>query len=201
MRKKLKLLAASDIHGDEDRFIALAKKAEEEKVDLVLLCGDLFGWVETKNVIKPFKEINKPVFVIPGNHEAFDELDLMVEQYQISNLHGKSVIHSGVGFFGAGGADLIPGFITEKDLSKTLEKAHKGLEKIEHKVLLTHMHPAKSKSTFSGFEGSEEIRKAIMKFKPTLVLHGHIHEGAGLEEKWGNTTIINVGREGRILEI
>lgn len=104
-------------------------------------------------------------------------------------------------FFGAGGTDLLPGFITDKDLAKLLEKAHKGVANMEKKVLITHMHPAGSKSEFSGFEGSKAIKRAIEKFKPNFVLHGHIHEAAGLEERWGNTTIINVGRDGKVIEI
>ncbi|HVY01883.1 MAG TPA: metallophosphoesterase [Candidatus Nanoarchaeia archaeon] len=201
MEKKFRILAASDVHGDSDKFISLAEKAEKEKVDLVLLCGDIFGWNETKNIIKPFKEKNKPVLVIPGNHENFQDLNSLTAYYGIKNIHGSSAIYKEVGIFGAGGADLAPGFITDKDLSKALNKAHKGLEMINKKILVTHMHPAGSKSEFSGFLGSEAVRQAIEKFKPTFAIHGHIHEAAGLEEMWGNTTIINVGRNGRIFEI
>ena len=40
--KKLKVLASSDIHGDTDLAEKLAKRAADENVDLVILCGDLF---------------------------------------------------------------------------------------------------------------------------------------------------------------
>jgi Icc-related predicted phosphoesterase len=36
--KKLRILAASDIHGDSRQFAKLAQRAEKEKVDLVVLC-------------------------------------------------------------------------------------------------------------------------------------------------------------------
>ena len=49
--------------------------------------------------------------------------------------------------------------------------------------------------------GAIAIKAAIEKFKPSFAIHGHIHEGEGLEEKWGNTTIINAGRNGRVFEI
>jgi Icc-related predicted phosphoesterase len=75
------------------------------------------------------------------------------------------------------------------------------LKGIEKKVMLTHMHPSGSKSEFSGFEGSKEIRNAIKKFKPDFLLHGHIHEAAGFEEQIGKTKVINVGKEGKILEL
>ena len=50
----MRILAASDIHGDSKSVKRLADKAEKGKVDLVVLCGDLTGWAETKNIIKPF---------------------------------------------------------------------------------------------------------------------------------------------------
>ena len=67
--------------------------------------------------------------------------------------------------------------------------------------MVTHMHPAGSKSEFSGIEGSEAIRKAIRKFKPDVLLHGHIHEAAGAEEMMDGTRVINVGKKGVVLEL
>jgi len=201
MTKKLKILAASDIHGDSRIAKKLASKAEKEKVDLVVLCGDITGWVETKNIIKPFKDKNQRVLIIPGNHDSFATTDFLAELYGVKNIHGYSVKYENIGFFGAGGADIGPGTISEKELFKTIEKAHSGLKGIEKKIMVTHMHSANSKSEFSGFPGSTSIRKAIQKFKPEILLHGHIHEAAGIEEKIGNTRVINVGREGKIIEI
>ena len=50
--KKFRVLAASDLHGEAKIAKRLAEKAEKEKVDLVVLCGDITGFVETKNIIK-----------------------------------------------------------------------------------------------------------------------------------------------------
>ena len=67
--------------------------------------------------------------------------------------------------------------------------------------MVTHQHPAESYSEFSGIPGSESVRKAIKKFKPEILIHGHIHEGEGIEEKINETKVINVGRKGKIIEI
>ena len=67
--------------------------------------------------------------------------------------------------------------------------------------MVTHMHPSPSISEFSGIPGSKAITTAIKKFKPSILLHGHIHEASGIEQKIGNTRVINVGREGKIIEI
>jgi len=200
--KKLKILAASDLHGDNRATRFLAKKAEKEKVDLVVLCGDLTGFVDSKGLIKPFKDKKQKLLILPGNWDSFATIDFMANFYGVKNIHGYSAEYKGVGFFGAGGADVGPeSFVSEREIMKTLEKAHSGLKGIEKKVMLTHMHPAGSKSEFSGFEGSKSIRKAIKKFKPEILLHGHIHEASGMEEMIGKTKVINVGKKGVILEV
>ncbi len=200
-QKKTRILAASDIHGDSKLAKRLAAKAEKENVDLVVLAGDITGWTESKGLIKPFKDKNQKVLIIPGNHDTFATADFLANLYGVKNIHGYAIQFNNIGFFGAGGADIGPGTISEKELFKTLKKAHGDLEGIEKKIMVTHMHPAGSLSEFSGFPGSESITKAIKKFKPSVLIHGHIHEAAGLQEKIGDTRVINVGREGKIIEI
>lgn len=203
MTKKLRILAVSDIHGDSKLVLKLAKRAEKEKVDLVVICGDIFGFNETNNIIKPFKNRHKKVIIIPGNHDAFATADFVASLYDIKNLHGYSARYNNVGLFGAGGADadIGPGNISEKDLFKTLKKAHEGLKGIEKKIMITHMHPKDSLSEISGIPGSKAISKAIKEFKPDILIHGHIHEAEGIEEIIDQTKVINVGRKGIILEI
>jgi Icc-related predicted phosphoesterase len=202
--KKIKILAASDIEGDSKLAKKLANKAEKEGVDLVVLCGDITSFRETKDIIKPFKDKNKKVLIVPGNHDSFATADFLAEFYGIRNLHGYSVKYDNVGFFGAGGAEdlpFFPGHITEKELFETLKKANSGLRGIEKKIMVTHMHPSDSLSEFSGIRGSRAITKAIKEFKPDILLHGHIHEASGAEEYIGKTKVLNVGREGKIIEI
>jgi Icc-related predicted phosphoesterase len=203
LRKKMRILAAGDMHGDSRRFKKLAEQAEKERADLVVLCGDNLGWFETKDIIKPFKDKHKRVLLVPGNWDSFATTDVVAQIYGVRNIHGYSVKYEDIGFFGAGGAPGSPGAgqITERELMETLEKAYSGLRGIEKKVMITHMHPKGSKSEFSGLEGSDSVRKAIEKFKPDVLLHAHIHEASGIEEKIGKTRVVNVAREGKIIEI
>ena len=63
------------------------------------------------------------------------------------------------------------------------------------------MHHHGSKAEFSGFPGSVDIRKAINKFHPDVLITSHVHEAGGLQEKIGDTTVINVSRNPAIFEI
>ncbi len=198
----MKLLAASDLHGDSDATKRLAARAVKEQVDLVVLCGDLTGFVETNDIIKPFKDKQQKVLILPGNWDSFATADFLAQLYGVRNIHGHSAVYENVGFFGAGGArDVGINPVSEQELADTLKKAHAGLKGIEKKVMLTHEHPAESASEFSGVAGSEAIRKAIDTFKPDVLLHGHIHEAAGADEKIGQTRVVNVGKRGVIIDI
>ncbi len=200
--KKLKILAAADIHGDSTTSRKLAKLAAKEKVDLVLLCGDLTMFdKDSKNLIKPFKDKKLKLLLLPGNHDSFATAEFLAEFYGVTNIHGYSAQYEGVGIFGCGAATFGLSRMTEKQIWDSLEKAHKGIKGLKKKIMVTHTHPRGTKAEFSGFKGSKSIRRAIEKFKPDLVLSGHIHEAEGIEEKIGKTKVINVGRKGKIIEI
>lgn len=205
-KKKTKILAAGDIHGDTGLVKKLAKQAKDENVDLIILTGDLTMWEEdTKNLIGPFAKLKKPILLLHGNHESVATIDFLSEIYSpnTKNLHGYSFISKdkNIGIFGTGGADFGMSAMTEKQFYDTLSKAHKRLKDVKHKIMVTHMHPFKTKAEFSGFQGSKGIRKAIKKFKPDIVLSGHIHEAEGIEEKIGKTKLIQIGKKGKIIEI
>jgi Icc-related predicted phosphoesterase len=204
MKRKTKILAIGDIHGDTGLVKKLAQKAKKEKVDLIIIAGDLTMFEdETKGLIGPFAKLKKPVLLLHGNHESLATVDFLTEIYgpHTKNLHGYSITKDNIGIFGCGGADFGMSAQTETDFFKTLSKAHKGVEKTKKKIMVTHMHPYKSMAEFSGFQGSKGIKKAIKKFKPDIMLSGHIHEAEGIEEKIGKTKVINIGKKGKIIEI
>jgi len=202
-QSKTKILAVGDVHGDE-RFIKnLAKKAEQEKVDLVILTGDLTFFEEsTKNIVGPFVKAKKQVLLIPGNHESVATVDFLVELYpNTKSIHGNSFVKDNIGIFGAGGANVGIHQIKDSEIFELLERGNEKVKGLDKKIMITHMHPLGTKSDFSGFKGSEAIRKAIEKFQPDIAIFSHIHEAAGTEEKIGKTLAVNVSRKERIFEI
>ena len=83
----MRILASGDLHGDISFIEYLAQKAEDEKVDLVILAGDLTtAGKEVPKLIKPFKDKNKKVLIIPGNHESLAMANFIAEFYGIKKL-------------------------------------------------------------------------------------------------------------------
>jgi len=200
----MKILASGDIHGDTRLAEKLAKKAEKEHVDLVILCGDLtYGEMSTKNIIGPFVKRHQKVLLIPGNHETVATADFLADLYGVKNIHGYSVKYKNIGIFGAGGANIGVHQLTEKEIYDLLKKGFEKIKYLKKKIMVTHVHPKGGlMEKFTNiFPGSSGVKKAIEKFKPDLLLCSHVHEAEGLEEKVGKTKVVNVGKEGKIINI
>ncbi|GIU68310.1 MAG: hypothetical protein KatS3mg001_160 [Candidatus Pacearchaeota archaeon] len=200
---KKKILAIGDIHQDSSLVKKIAEKVEKEKIDFVILAGDLtFADKSIKYIIGPIVKSGTKVFILPGNHESLATIDFLTESYENTfNIHGYGFKEGYVGIFGAGGANIGINRLSETELFNLLKKGFEKVKDSKVKIMVTHMHPKNSKSEIFGFEGSEAIRKAIEKFKPDIAIHAHIHEAGGIEEIVGKTRVFNVSRKERVFEI
>ncbi len=197
----MKILALSDVHGDKHLIKEMAEKASKEQVDLVVLAGDLVdNEHNVEGIVGPFRAKGLEVGVLPGNWEGMAEIGFLVEKYGAKNLHGYTFKKGDVGIFGCGYSNIGIHQLSEEDVFKTLKKAHDSLEGIKKKIMITHTHPENSIIGLGMFPGSGGIRKAIKTFNPEVHICGHIHETEGIEEKIGQTRVINVGRKGKIFE-
>ena len=202
MAKKMRILAAGDIHGDTKLAQELAKKAEKEKVDLVALAGDIFDQDRLiDGMVGPFKEKGLEVAVLPGNHEGLAETGFLVERYGVKDLHGYVLKKGDVGIFGCGYADIGLHQLTEEEFFMTLKRAHMQLKDVKRKIMVTHVQPSESILGLGLFPGSSGVRKAIEEFQPDVHICGHIHETHGIEEMIGKTRVMNVGKTGKIIEV
>ncbi len=204
MDKKMKILAVGDIHGNRRFIQKLADKAENENVDLVVLAGDLtFFDGDVKGIIGPFAKAGKQVVLVPGNHDSFASIDFLAELYgNAKNIHGYYFVKENLGVFGVGGAGPFgPEPLSESQMFYLLKRSHDKIKGLKKKIMVTHMHPAGTKSEFSGFEGSVAIRKAIEYFQPDISINSHIHEASGFEDRIGKTLVVNVSEKERIFEL
>lgn len=202
--KPMKILAFSDIHGDKSLAEKLAKRAAEEDVDLVILCGDITVAEQgTSGIIGPFAARKKKVLLVPGNHETVATADFLAQLYGMTNLHGYSVKYKDIGLFGCGGAEMGPFPTSEEEIFELLKKGHERVKDSKRKIMVTHVHPAGTtiERFTQFFRGSEAVRRAVDEFKPDIVLCGHVHEAEGIEEMVDATKVINVGKNGKIITL
>lgn len=200
----MKILSAGDIHGDRKLAETLADQAERENVDLVVLTGDLTdAETSTEGIMGPFVKRNRKVLLVPGNHESIATADFLAELYGQKNIHGYSIKHKDVGFFGCSGVNIGMHQLPEEEIFDLLKQGFGYIKDSKVKIMVTHVHPSESTmEKFSRFvPGSKGVRKAIDMLKPDLLLCSHVEEASGLEEKIGDTRVVNVAKKGRIIEV
>ncbi len=197
MGKKLRILAAGDLHGDIDIARKLSEKGKKEKVDLVVLAGDIHGyWESNKRILEPFNKAHQKVVFVPGNLDSSEEHEVL--KNSAKSIHNYYVTYRDVGIVGIGSPDWKLE-LEEGDLKEI--KKNFGRMKPKKKILVSHLHAANTRAEFSGIPGDKILRKAVKDFKPDLLISAHIHEAEGIEDKIGKTKVIQVGRKGKILEI
>ena len=201
----MRILAAGDIHGDRSLAQRLAEKAEKENADLVIITGDITHFDQSADgIMGPFVAKKKKVLFVPGNHDSFATADFLVAMYGVKNIHGYSVRYEDVGIFGCGGANVGPvTILQEKEIMDLLQKGFDKIKYLPKKIMVTHVHPSDTAmEKFSNFiPGSSGVKKAVEEMKPDFLLCSHVHEAEGIEEMVGLTKVINVGKEGTILDI
>ena len=205
----MKLLVFTDLHSDLKTFEKIASKAKKEKVDAIVCAGDFTAFSAlTKIMIRKFESLKIPFFLVHGNHESPEEVQVLTKNLKfVRNVHLKGSTLDSATFIGSGGE----GFSKEneefneheKSLSSLVSKI-KSAERDHKFIFMTHQPPYRTKLDFlpwAGYVGSKSARRFIEKNQPNLCVTGHIHETFGKTDKIGKTLIVNPGPEGKIVEI
>jgi uncharacterized protein len=194
----MKLLAFADLHGS---MVLLERVVEQGKsCDLVVCAGDLTNFESNlPKLLQKLNRINKPVLIIPGNHEGEEYLKLECKKHKhLVFLHKALFKFQDVSFVGYGG-----GGFSKKDakFEGFAERVSKHLTK--KIVLITHGPPYGNKLDFIYEEhcGNKSYTQFIKKLKPVLAVSGHLHETAGREDRLGPTKLVNPGPMGKELLI
>ncbi len=156
------------------------------------------------------------VIMIPGNDDEPYIDDVLAESTWVLNPEGKVIKLLGNEVLSLGLANMTPWKcprdVEEDVLEKHLEKLSAQVTDWIHAIMITHCPPYDTKIdmapkldekfnvVYSGGApvmipvGSTSVRKVIEKYQPLLGLHGHLHEGKGIDHM-GRTTLINSGSE------
>jgi uncharacterized protein len=198
----VKLLAFSDLHCDLEQAAQLVERSGE--ADVVIAAGDFAkihdGLRETIDALKP---ISVPTVLVPGNNETEDALRAACEGWAAAIvLHGEGTEIDGTSFYGLGAGVPITPWDWSFDLDDE-QAAARLADCPEGAVLVVHSPPKGHCDTSSAGDhlGSQGILEAIEGKRPRLAVCGHIHEAWGTEDEIGPTIVINLGPDGRLIEI
>ena len=201
----MKFLVLSDIHGDLDNLDKLDSFFKE--ADAVLFGGDYarFEHEETaKPVLEKLLSKHENIFSVLGNCDNPDFLS-EIESADVS-VQGSLTFFDGIAICGSGGGTKFTGttpFEREEDeilsdytvVENSSEECADEAGKWSNLVLIMHNPPKDTACDAlpNGIHvGSEKLRAYIEKRSPFLVVTGHIHESAGIENLMG-CTVINPG--------
>jgi Icc-related predicted phosphoesterase len=201
----MKILAVSDIHGTSRGKEVAFKNSEIHQPDLVIITGDITQFGPPEDAKMFLDELGDKVktLAIPGNCDPF-EVPGAVEASKAVNLHANKVEINGITFAGFGGSNETP-FNTIFELP--CEVIFKELDELmgsdtgKSTVLVTHCPPKgyRDEVVGRGNMGCEAVAQIVEKYKPVLVISGHIHEAFGVEDIGDGTVIVNPGaaKDGR----
>ena len=197
----MRILAFSDLHQSRGRAEALVAAAA--RADLVIGAGDFCNARRgLADALRPLRDIQAPLVVVPGNAESVDELRAAVPPDTVV-LHGEGTKAGGLSIFGLGYAVPVTPFgawscdLTEPEAAAMLD-ACAGCD-----ILVTHAPPkGVADVTSSGMSvGSTAVHDAIVRLQPRLALCGHIHDSWGAEGRIGATRVVNLGPAGTLFEV
>lgn len=193
------------LHGNPDAMNALFTDLAHERVRT---------WMRlVKERLTP---TGIPLVMNVGNDDTDDVLDLLKKEAPENVLipEGQVVRAGPYEIFGCGYANMTPWRcprdLEEADLEKFLDKTATQIDNPRQTILDIHAPPSNTSLDLApeldedfrpktirgevllGHVGSTSVRALIESIRPLVGLHGHIHEGKGLDEVAG-TPVYNPG--------
>jgi|TARA_B100002003_G_C14044663_1_gene503224 Icc-related predicted phosphoesterase len=190
------------MHGSASALKKIKKNSQN--CDIIVCGGDFTIFEQNMgHLLKEFSKLKKEVLMIHGNHEEEGLLRHFCHKYKnIHFIHGTHFIFKDVVFLGWGGGGFSK---IDREFEKKGKKFRKFLKDHKDKafVLITHAPPYKTKldKIEKNYVGNKSISDFIKDNKVDLSISGHLHENDGKMDKIGKSTVINPGREGKILKI
>lgn len=205
----MRILAASDVHGNLETYRWLVDLANSRDVELVVLAGDLLGFAEEIDDPEESQRANAaritailsastvPIYYVMGND---DWVELDPPSGRFRSLHGRRVDHAAFNFVGYQCTLPFMGGINERpEAAIAAELAPLAPLIDERTVLVTHSPAAGIlDATRLGPAGSVSLGKLIARQGVRAHIHGHIHGAFGRSGRHFN---VSAGRERRAVII
>ena len=189
----MRVLAITDIHKDENALTRTLRFIDEYKSDILLILGDIttFGPLSfAEKFIAGLPDMN--ILALPGNCDPREILSVLDDSKAINLHRGKETI-DGITFVGLGGSNDTP-FNTPFELTEA--EIFSALDNLMEPGAILVLHgPAKGHldKVPGGHTGSTGALKIVEKYRPSLVLAGHIHETTGTDRDEHGVIYVNPG--------
>lgn len=193
----LRVYAVADIHGRPERFDLIRAKAVETAADLIVMAGDISGFLFHHRIPDQLSTMPVPVFYIRGNSDRKRTAGRLKHIPGITHLHLKQVPFRGWRFAGISGTCLIPFDSRLSFREGRLAELYNGDWLVGASVLVAHPPPRGSLDRVMGrfHAGSKALRAMTLKYQPSVLICGHIHEDAGAAVL-GKTLVVNCSMAG-----
>jgi Icc-related predicted phosphoesterase len=197
----VKLLVFSDVHSDARAL----EKLMAIEADYYFCAGDLVNWSRGLDAMgEILKKRGDRVYVIPGNHESAEQVTDLCSRFGLNDFHGKRMEVDGVHVVGLGYSNPTP-FDTPGEYSEAeLERRLHDFDGLKPMIAICHVPPHRTmldRITNLRHAGSKAMREFLQREQPRYFFCGHIHEAAGAQEKLGETSAMNVGKKGYLLDL
>lgn len=176
-----------------DKLEVISKITQEEKIDCVMIAGDLFHQPNSNRVshelvnqlMKIFGGFNTQIVAVPGNHDLHSLVDLPKQPiFTLTKLPNFVLLHSGQRFITDSGIDICG---IEWDYSSNTKFIKDRVGDKKPDIILTH---AAIDNKLSGF--FDVILKKDIAGLSKFVAAGHLHFQMPIEIING-TTFLNPG--------
>jgi Icc-related predicted phosphoesterase len=190
----MKILAVADIHGAQFRLNLLLKNIDRYSPDIVIICGDITQFGPGDMAKNFLNQIPIDTLAISGNIDSAD-VSKGIDDSKATRIELKKVVKKGIPFVGMGRD--IPNQLKIIDEKKLIDDTC---------VVVSHEPPygTQDKVFLGKHAGDKDLREIVEKYKPRLILCGHIHEDPGKDEI-GKTIVVNcsMGKrgEGALIDI
>lgn len=200
----MRVLASADVHGQWPVYKWLVTVAREQRVQAMVLAGDLLGCPdgfdtpqeaqqhEARILVEFLECAPVPVFYIMGND---DLVELNSRSKQVQSLHGRRVRTGHYAFVGyqyslpfMGGTFEKPEAGIESDLRDLTELLDAETVVVTHSPVLGVLDPGFGETRI----GSRSLSEFLERRPFLLHIHGHSHAGFGREGRHFN--VASAGR-------
>lgn len=197
----MRIAAVGDVHGDEHREALQSNLDRLGPVDLFLLAGDLTDRNDREaygRVLETIRSrVDAPMYAVFGNNEYEESHPEYVERfsdrYDVRFLRDETVTFETRGMsgriVGSTGALDRPTWWQRKNIPRIADTYRRRIDILDGllagdgpRILLTHYPPTyvtmgDEKDAWRPELGCKALEPVLLRRRPSLVIHGHIHKG------------------------